>query len=69
MKEVFENDDLTKIVKDKNFVNCNQEYELKNLQEKGYSLEAIKDCCKKDLGNNPRDKFEKCLENFEKAQK
>ncbi len=51
MKEVFENDDLTKIVKDKNFVNCNQEYELKNLQEKGYSLEAIKDCCKKDFSS------------------
>lgn len=69
MKEILESDDLTKIIKDRNFVNCNQEWELKELQEKGHSSEAIKHCCKKDLGNNPRDTFEKCLENFEKGQK
>jgi len=69
MNEILENDDLTKIVKDKNFVNCNQEWELRELKEKGYSLESIKHCCKKDLGNNPRDKFEDCLKKFKKGQR
>ena len=58
------NDDLAKIVKDKAFVNCNQKWELDELLKQGYSLEAIKSCCKKDLGNNPRDKFNECLKEF-----
>ncbi len=69
MNEIFESDDLSKIVKDRDFVNCNQKWELEGLQKKGYSLEAIKHCCKKDFGNNPRDKFEDCLKNFKKGQK
>jgi len=69
MNEIFESDDLSKIVRDRNFVNCNQNWESEDLQKQGYSLDAIKYCCKKDLGNNPREKFKKCLENFEKGQK
>ncbi len=34
MNEIFENDDLSKIVKDRDFVNCNQKWELENLQKK-----------------------------------
>jgi len=69
MGKLFENDDLKKIVKDKEFVNCNEKWELAELRKKGYSNKAIKHCCEKHLGNNPRDKFEECLKNFEKNQK
>jgi len=69
MGKLFENDDLEKIVKDEKFVNCNEKWELVKLKEKGYSIAAIEHCCKEDLGNNPREKFEECLKNFEKNQK
>ncbi len=59
-----DSDDLTKIEADKDFVNCNQKWELEKLLEQGYSLKSIKSCCRKDLGNNPRNRFKDCLEKF-----
>lgn len=64
-----DNDDLTQVKQDRNFVNCHQEWEIDNLKQQGHSEEAINHCCSKDLGNNPRDKFEQCLIDFEKTKK
>jgi hypothetical protein len=54
--------DKTKINKDKNFVNCSQEYELKTYR-KLYSDEAVDYCCE-NRNNNTRTDFEKCLNKF-----
>lgn len=55
-------DDKTKIKRDKNFVNCNQEYEL-SAYRKSYSEKAIDYCCE-NKSNNSRSAFEKCLADF-----
>ena len=69
MRIITEQDDLKKVQKDKDFVNCNQDYEIDNLLKQGYSQESIDYCCKQDLGNNPREKFINCLQQFEKGAK
>ena len=43
-----------------------QEYELEALRKEGYTMAAIKHCCKKNLGNNPREKFKDCLKKFDR---
>jgi hypothetical protein len=60
------NDNLKKVKKDREYINCNQEYEIETLVKNGYSIEAINHCCDQDIDNNPRDRFIKCLEDYDK---
>ena len=60
-----DSDDLSKRVQDKNFVNCNQDWEKDVLLQQGHSEKAINHCCSQDLGNNPRNVFNDCLIDYE----